>query len=188
MLKTKQFYLLLLGLFFVLPAYFILNPVFLSLGADGGLTTELAVIGVALTGISNAAGRLVLAWISDKIGRKAGMILLSVFVLVGSLVMIIAEGPLFIICIMLISFGFGGAAGVYSAMTAESFGAKNVGMNWGLVMIGFAGSALLFPIISKQLTAGGSYTSSFIMAAVTCVIAIVMVLMMKTPERSVVKK
>jgi OFA family oxalate/formate antiporter-like MFS transporter len=188
MIKTKQYYLLLFGLFFTLPAYFILNPVFISLGSDRGLTPELAVLGVALTGVSSAAGRIIVAWVSDKIGRKAAMVAIAVIILCASLVMIIGGGVLFIICIMLISFGFGGAAGVYSPMTAESFGAKNVGMNFGLVMIGFAGSALLFPIISRQLTAGGSYTSSFIMAAVTCAIAIVLVLLMKNPGKSVQKK
>jgi len=188
MIKTKQYYLLVFGLFFTLPAYFILNPVFISLGSDRGLTPELAVLGVALTGVSSAAGRITVAWISDKIGRKAAMVAIAVIILCASLVMIIGGGVLFIICIMLISFGFGGAAGVYSAMTAQSFGAKNVGMNFGLVMIGFAGSALLFPIISKQLTAGGSYTSSFVMAAVTCAVAIVLVLLMQDTGKSVKKK
>jgi OFA family oxalate/formate antiporter-like MFS transporter len=84
---------------------------------------------------------------------------------------------------MLISFGFGGAASVYSAMTAESFGTKFGGMNFGLVMIGFGASALLSQTIAGKLTAGGSYTSSFVLAAVTCVAAILLVLMMKSPAQ-----
>ena len=183
-IRTKQFYLLLGGLLFTLPAYFILNPVFISLGTVRGLSGELALLGVSLTGVSSAAGRLIVAWVSDKIGRKAAMIAIAVIILCSSLVMIVGEGVLFLFCIMLISFGFGGAASVYAAMTAESFGTKYGGMNFGLVMIGFGVSALTFPIISNQLTASGSYTSSFILAAATCAIAIMLVLMMKNPNKS----
>jgi len=179
--KTKQFYLLAGGLLFTLPAYFILNPVFLSLGADRGLSAELALLGVSLTGVSSAAGRLIVSWGSDKIGRKSAMIAIAVMILAASLVMIAGQGLLFLACIMMVSFGFGGAASVYAAMTAESFGTKHGGMNFGLVMIGFGASALAFPIISNKLIAGGNYTSSFVLAAATCAIAVILVLLMKNP-------
>ena len=116
------------------------------------------------------------------------MIAIAVIILCASLVMIAGRGVLFIACIALISFGFGGAASVYSAMTAESFGTKYGGMNFGLVMLGFGVSALAFPIISNTLTSGGSYTSSFILAAATCAAAIILVLMMKDPGKSIDKK
>jgi OFA family oxalate/formate antiporter-like MFS transporter len=115
------------------------------------------------------------------------MIAIAVIVLIASLIMIAAESVLFLICIMLISFGFGGAASAYSVMTAESFGTKYGGMNFGLVMLGFGVSALAFPMISNRLTAGGSYTSSFILAAVTCIIAIILVLLMKNPNNNIAK-
>ena len=187
-IKTKQFYLLAGGLLFTLPAYFILNPVFLSLGADRGLTEELALIGVSMTGISSAAGRLIVSWASDKTGRKPAMVAIAVIILCASLTMIVGQGILFLACIVLISFGFGGAASVYSAMTAESFGTKYGGMNFGLVMIGFGISALVSQNISKELTAGGNYTSSFVLAAATCAVAIVLVLLMKNPGKSIAKK
>ena len=187
-IKTKQFYLLAGGLLFTLPAYFILNPVFLSLGADRGLTEELALIGVSMTGISSAAGRLIVSWASDKTGRKPAMVAIAVIILCASLTMIVGQGILFLACIVLISFGFGGAASVYSAMTAESFGTKYGGMNFGLAMIGFGISALVSQNISKELTAGGNYTSSFVLAAVTCAVAIVLVLLMKNPGKSIAKK
>ena len=186
-IKTKQFYLLLLGLFLTLPAYFILNPIFISLGTVRELSSNLALIGVSLTGISSALGRLVISWVSDKTGRKAAMMAISLIILIASLVMIMATGVVFLICIMLIAIGFGGAASVYSAMTAESFGTKFGGMNFGLVMIGFGLSALVFPLISNRLTADGNYTSSFILAAVTCAISVVLVLLMKNPSKSMEK-
>ena len=181
-IKTKQFYLLLGGLLFTLPAYFILNPVFMTLGVARGLSPEIAVFGVAITGISSASGRLVVSWASDRIGRKTAMVAIAVMILCASLLMIIGQGISFLLCIMLISFGFGGAASVYSTMTAESFGTRYGGTNFGLVMLGFGISALVFPIISNRLTEAGSYTSSFVVSSVTCIIAIILVLLMKNPK------
>ena len=187
-IRTKQYYLLAGGLLFTLPAYFILNPVFLSLGADRGLSTELAVLGVALTGIGSAAGRLVVSWTSDKIGVKTAMTATAAIILCASLVMVAGRGIVFLICILLISFGFGGCASVYAVMTAASFGTKHGGMNFGLVMLGFGVSALLFPIISNKIAAQGNYTGSFILAAATCVIAIVLVMLMKDPKKEAAKR
>ena len=117
------------------------------------------------------------------------MITIALIILSAALVMIVGKGVLFLICIMFISFGFGGAASVYAAMTAESFGTRYGGMNFGMVMLGFGISALLFPIISNQLIliVGGSYTASFVLAAVTCVLAIVLVLMMVNPRKNAIK-
>ena len=188
MIKTKQFYLLVGGMFFTLPAYFILNPVFLSLGAARGLSDEMALLGVSLTGISSAAGRLIVSWVSDKTGRKAAMIAIAVMILCAALLMIAGEGVLFLLCILLVSFSFGGSASVYSAMAAESFGTKYGGTNFGLIMLGFGMSALIFPMISNKLTAGGNYASSFILAAATCMVAILLVLLMDNPGKGIGKK
>jgi OFA family oxalate/formate antiporter-like MFS transporter len=124
---------------------------------------------------------LIVSWASDKTGRKTAMVATASIILCASLIMIFGEGVLFLLCIMLISFGFGGAASVYSAMTADSFGTKYGGMNFGLVMIGFGVSALVFPIISYRLTTG-NYTASFVLSAATCLAAIVLVLLMKNPR------
>ncbi len=182
MVRTKQFYLLAGAMLFTLPAYFVLNPVFFSLGTQRGLSENLALLAVVITGVSSAAGRLFVAWISDKIGRKTAMISIAIIILVATLMMIGARGFFFLFCIMLISFSFGGSASVYSAMTAESFGTKYGGMNFGLVMLGFCISALVFPMLANRLTAQGSYTIAFIVAASTCVLAIVLVALMKHPS------
>ncbi|MEL7624295.1 MAG: OFA family MFS transporter [Clostridiales bacterium] len=181
MLKTRQFYLISLSLLCILPAYFILNPLFMTLGAERGLSKDLAVLGVMITGVASAAGRLLTSWISDLIGRKQAVYMIILITMLAILTMIVARGPLFLICIAAIAFGFGGAAGVYPAITADNFGTKHMGLNYGCVMVGFGISALLFPIISNHLVKSGSYTTSFILAAATCLIAFILVLLQKRP-------
>ena len=182
MLKTRQFYLIALSLFCILPAYFILNPIFITLGTERGLSHELALLGVMVTGIASASGRLVTSWVSDLVGRKQAVCGIILITMASILIMIVAQGVLFIICIAAIAFSFGGAAGVYPAITADNFGTKHMGLNYGCVMVGFGTSALLFPIISNMLVESGEYTASFILAAATCLVALILVLLMKKPE------
>ncbi|MDL2281428.1 MFS transporter [Selenomonadales bacterium OttesenSCG-928-I06] len=184
MLKTKNFYLLTLSLFFILPTYFILNPLFISLGVDRGLTENMAALGVMITGVASASGRLITPWVSDFIGRKAGILITAFLTFVSALVMIFAEGTVFLICITVIAFSLGSAASVYAATTADLFGTKHMGLNYGCVMIGFGLSVLIFPLVSNVLASTGVYTYSFLLAAATCVITFILVMFLKIPKHT----
>ena len=179
MLKTRAFYLITLSLFLILPAYFILNPQFVSLGQERGLTEALAITGVMITGICNASGRLTISWISDHIGRMSALLLTVGFTMAGIVLVIFAQNILFLVCLALIAFGFGGAAGIYATVTSDHFGTKNMGSNYGFVMLGFGASALIFPLLSTRLAAGGDYTMSFVVCAVTAIASLICILLLR---------
>lgn len=183
MLKTKQFYMLTLSMFFLLPAYFILNPLFISLGVERGLTDNMAAFGVMLSGVASASGRLLASWFSDYAGRKMGIITLAVIMFAASLGMISAKDIMFLICVVTIAFCFGGTASVYAATAADLFGTKHIGLNYGCVMIGFGVSALFFPLLSNRLAATGAYTYSFIVAAGACVVSLIITMLLKIPKK-----
>lgn len=184
MLKTRQFYLLTLSMFFLLPAYFILNPLFIWLGVERGLTENMAAFGVMLTGIASASGRLLTSWFSDFAGRKAGIVTITVITFFAALAMISAKGVMFLVCIAAIAFCFGGSASVYAATAADLFGTKHIGLNYGCVMAGFGVSALVFPLVSNVLAKTGVYTYSFIVAAASCVITLLLTLFLKIPHKA----
>ncbi len=184
MLKTKEFYLLAFSMFFLLPAYFILNPLFVSLGMERGLSESAASFGVMLTGIASASGRLLSSWFSDYAGRKAAIIALAAITFVAALGMIWAQDVMFLVCIAAIAFCFGGSASVYAATTADLFGTKHNGFNFGCVMVGFGVSALVFQIVSNALSSAGAYTYSFVLAAACCVITLILVAFLKIPKKA----
>ncbi len=179
MLKTPAFYLIALSMLFILPAYFILNPIFMTLGEERGLSQEMAVLGVMITGIASASGRILTSWVSDLLGRRKAVFGIIFITLIAILAMIYAQGIMFIVCIAAIAFAFGGSASVYPAITADNFGTKNIGLNYGCVMVGFGISALVFPLISNSLVKSGSYTASFLLAGGCCLISFVLVLFQK---------
>jgi OFA family oxalate/formate antiporter-like MFS transporter len=102
---------------------------------------------------------------------------------------IFAENILFVICLALIAFGFGGAAGIYATVTSDHFGTKNMGSNYGFVMIGFGASALIFPLLSTNITSDGDYTLSFVICAVTCIASLICILLLrKFPDTGISNK
>lgn len=181
MLKTKKFYFIAGSMFFLLPAYFILNPLLVSLGVERGLSENLAVLGVMITGAASACGRLIISWASDKIGRTTAILLLGAITLAAVLGLIFAQGVLFLVCIAAIAFAFGGSSGVYAALTSDNYGTKNSGLNFGCVMVAFGLSALISPVVSQALAKSGSLAISLTFSAICAVISIIFtVLVSKT--------
>lgn len=184
MLKTKQFYLIAVSMMCLLSAYFILNPLFKDLGQLRGLSEGMATLGVMITGIASASGRLLFSWASDAIGRKGAILAVIVITLCAVLGLIVARGVMFLVCIAAIACAFGGSAGVYPAITADHFGTRHMGLNYGCVMVGFGLSALLFPLLSNALVVDNNYTWSFVVSGAACVVAIVLLLLLKKPHQA----
>lgn len=179
-LKTKYYYFIFLSMLLLTPAYFIINPLLKSLGELRSLTEAAALAGVMATGMASAAGRLLAPWLSDRIGRRNVLFLLYGITLVSILLLTFAQGYFFIVLIALVSFAFGGSAGVYPAVTADYFGIKNNGVNYGLIMIAFAVSGLLFPAIAKVVTPDGIPTAwTFLVPAIASVAGILITLALK---------
>ena len=143
-IKTKEFYFITFSMMFLTASYFILNPSFKTLG---GLTPEMGTILVMISGIANALGRLGVPLLSDKIGREKAVIVISLATAIATASVYFAQGWGVIALVAVIAFCYGGSSGVYPVVTADYFGIKNVGTNYGAIMMGFAASALFFPMI-----------------------------------------
>ncbi len=146
MLATPAFYFITVAMMFGISVYFILNPSFKSLSLERGLSDSMATIMIMLTGVSNALGRLVFPMISDKIGRTLTAMLEIGITTVGAFLLIFSQSYLLMTVIIIIAFCFGGISGTFPLITGKLFGLKNIGSNYGCVMVGFSVSALLFPI------------------------------------------
>jgi len=177
MLRTKAFYLIMVSMFFIVSAYFVLNPQFISLGEHKGLEHNVAVMAVMITGLCSAGGRITISWMSDITGRISGLLVIFALTLTGVVLLMFAQGALYIVCLALIAFGYGGVAGMYAVMTSDNFGTKNMGSNYGLVLVGFGASALMFPFLSAKFPLTESNVV-FIVCAVACVATLVCVLLL----------
>jgi OFA family oxalate/formate antiporter-like MFS transporter len=150
MIKTPRFYLIALSLMFGTSVFFIINPNLKDLAAERGLGSFATVI-VMFTGIANALGRLGAPLLSDKIGREMADVIILAVTALGAFGLCFTEGILLIVIIALVAFCYGGYSGLYPVLTSGNFGIKNIGSNYGAVMVGFMLSALLFPIVINKI-------------------------------------
>ncbi|MCL2754817.1 MAG: OFA family MFS transporter [Oscillospiraceae bacterium] len=104
--------------------------------------SEIAVTGVLVISIFNSCGRLVWGAVSDKIGRLNTIIAL----MLGSatLTLFVPNIGSWFVFVLIAGIGFlyGGLLSTFPALTAETFGAKNVATNYGLVLLGFGAAAI----------------------------------------------
>lgn len=168
-LASPIFWCAFLCLFFEVAAWVVILPVIKTLALARGMSRELALAAVMVTGIANASGRIASAWISDRIGRTRTILFLCLLTCGASLWMIRAAGAPYVIAVFLIAFAYGGPSGVFPPLVREVFGQKHAGTNFGLVLMALGLSSLVFSRISGALSAGaaasGDYSASFFMTA-----------------------
>ncbi len=147
---------------------------------------------MAVYAILNGLGRIVWGMVSDYIGRRLsiilmtllqGIIMLAFFYLGGTAMgLIIAAG--------IIGFNFGGNFALFPAITADFFGNKTVGRNYGLIFFAYGIAGILGPQIAgyfKDAASGAADPSAwmtpFLIAGIACIAGTVIILLAKAPKR-----
>jgi OFA family oxalate/formate antiporter-like MFS transporter len=187
MLKTPQYYLIWVSYLFGCAAGLMIIGNALPIAQAQGLSEALAASAVMTVSIFNAAGRLIWGTVSDKLGRTKT--LLVIFLACG-LTMISLKaltGTAILIGVSLVGFCFGGFLAVYPSVTADYYGTKFYGMNYGTVFMAYGIGAVLGPMLydlMKSPVPGQLSTSPLIISGILCFISLVLVLMLKNPQNT----
>ena len=82
-----------------------------------------------------------------------------------------------------IGFNFGGNLALFPTTTADFFGTRNVGKNYGLMFTAYGVAGIAGPILAGSVfDMTGSYMWAFIPSGVACLIAAVISLGLKSPH------
>ena len=132
--------------------------------AIGGVDGATAAAIVSIIAVGNTGGRVLWGWISDRIGRYPALMAMAAIVTVSGFALSVFTGSgsvvLFVVFAMLIAMCYGGSMGVYPALTADAFGLKYNGVNYGIMFIGFALGGYIGPILANNLfDSTGSYAT-----------------------------
>lgn len=141
------------------------------------LSPATAAAAVGFLALANTAGRVFWGWVSDKIGRyNAVMIMFALSsVVMFALTQVTTFVP-FVAVLMVIGLCFGGVMGIFPSITADVFGAKNLGMNYGIIFTAWGAAGYVGPRMAghfKQINQG-DYTQAFLIAAGLSVIGIIL--------------
>lgn len=212
MLRTPMFWLLWLtyfagctaGLLVIMKA----APIYLSFSI-GAMTPPIveadfidisaqAAMAVSILAIFNSTGRILWGKISDNIGRK--MTLVMIFMICSAAMLSLGSMQtytLYLFGISLVGLCFGGFLALYPALTADYFGTKHIGVNYGWMFSAYGAGGLFGPFLAALLMkkiadvpylvtdnagnivqktfAAGEYATAFFVAGIICLIAAIMI-------------
>jgi OFA family oxalate/formate antiporter-like MFS transporter len=170
-MKMPVFWCLFFSIFFINGTWNLCVPLIKDLGIDRGLTESAAIACVSFTGITNAAGRVIMSTLSDKLGRTTTMYILCALTFVGAILATFITGYGYFATIAIIAFAYGGPSAVNAAFCTDLFGAKNSGTNYGVAMLALGFSSIFFNWVSNALL-NAAVVPTFIMGAVTALIPV----------------
>ena len=123
-------------------------------GMDKTAAASLAALAVGALAIFNGAGRILAGWLSDRIGRQRTM--LFVFglqaVLLWTVLFSSNISPWSLFASMaLIGLCFGSNFSLFPSATADAFGTKNMGVNYGLMFTAYGFGGILGPQVMAYM-------------------------------------
>lgn len=180
-----------------MTAFPIPTDVFASVASAGAMA-------VAILAIFNAIGRIFWGKVSDSLGRKNTLVIM--FVICGCVMLALdwMRGyPLYLLAACTVGLCFGGYLALYPAVTADFYGTKHIGVNYGWMFSAYGAGGLFGPYLAASLmkvaksvdyqvadAAGqvttkafdvGDYRIAFLVSGAACLTAAVLMLFVKAP-------
>lgn len=183
MFSTPQFYFIWVMFLFGSMAGLMVIGLASDIGQTlAGLTVATATTAVMAIAFFNAAGRLIWGTVSDKIGRIKTLNIMYILTAIAMFSLsFIGEGltlVTFLLLCSLIGLCFGGFLALFPSLTADYYGTKNLGINYGIIFLAYGSGAILGPVVGTSM----DFTQAFMVAAVLCVIGSVMTFFVKQPQ------
>jgi len=195
MLKTPQYYMILLTFVFGASAGLMsigLMKLFPMQALQANGISELAASAISGTAmavfysLANGLGRIAWGAMSDKLGRK-----LSIALMMGTQGIIVilfqwmAGTPaLLYLGATLIGFNFGGNFALFPNITADTFGTKSVGQNYGWVFLAYGIGGIFGPMLGGKLGDMGNFPLAFTICGILCLVAAGIIAMVKAPKKA----
>jgi OFA family oxalate/formate antiporter-like MFS transporter len=141
---------------------------------SAGLGALAATLALPISASANAGGRIVSGWLSDALGRLRTlqvMVLLSAIAMPALFLWREQAVPFFIL-VALVYWCYGTQLSVFASTTADFYGTKNLGLNYGVLFTAWGAAGILGPMIAGRVfDAFGDYRYAFYAAGVLSFIA-----------------
>jgi MFS family permease len=152
---------------------------------------EMAFLAVVVLALGNASGRVVAGFVSDKIGRKATLLGVTILQAICMLLAVpVTESLSFPILLVLlataIGFHYGANLCLFPAFAKDLYGLKNFGVNYGILFTAWGAGGFVLSRLQQMLKASsGNFRSSFLVAAAFLVVGALLTLLLDKPKNAV---
>jgi OFA family oxalate/formate antiporter-like MFS transporter len=185
MLSTPTFYLLWIAFAFGTTAGQMTISQLVPFARTAGLGATVATYSLIVTSLGNAGGRILSGWMSDTLGRLRT---LQMMVFVSALAMpalflLRSDVVPFFALIFLVYWCYGTQLSLFASTTADFYGTRNLGLNYGVLFTAWGAAGILGPGVAGRIfDRFGDYRYAFYSAAAFAVIAFVALLSAKPPS------
>ena len=183
MVRTGVFYRMWVAYAFGTAAGLMVIGHLAAFAQGAGFSARDAAISVGVLSVGNGCGRIASGWMSDHFGRARTLALVMA---ATALLLLLAPGidtlSLLFPSVFLIGYCYGSQLAVFPSTTADFFGVRNLGNNYGLLLTAWGTAGIIGPMAGGWVfDATRSYAAAFRIAALLAVVACVVMATVKAP-------
>jgi MFS transporter, OFA family, oxalate/formate antiporter len=187
MLATPTFYLMWVAYCLGTTAGQMAISQLVPFAGSAGLGALAATLVLPVSALGNAGGRILSGWMSDRFGRLRTlktMILISAAAM-PALVLWREQPALFFILVAVVYWCYGTQLSVFASTTADFYGTRNLGLNYGVLFTAWGAAGILGPAIAgRAFDRFGDYRVAFFSAGVLALVALASLAVAKAPTKS----
>jgi len=157
---------------------------------NAGHTSAVAAFALTVGALGSASGRVLSGWMSDYAGRVNTLrVMLVISACAMPLLYLFRENvALFYALLFAVYYCYGTQLSVNASTSADFFGTKNVGFNYGLLLLAWGVAAILGPFLGGRVyVATGEYRYAFFVAAAMSIAALVTLAFAHSPHEQPVR-
>jgi MFS transporter, OFA family, oxalate/formate antiporter len=155
---------------------------------EGRLSDFEAEGALGLLAVFNALGRITWGWVSQRLGARRTLVLISLLqaAMVLALVEMGSQVWTLEVAACWVGFHFGGNLALFPLLTAEYFGTRHLGANYGLMFTGYGLGGVAGPMLAGSVwDVLGSYRWAYLPAAAACLVAMGLALVVRPPRPNI---
>lgn len=184
MVRTPQFPLMWIGYCLGTSAGLMTISQLIPFARSVGLPATAATLTLLIGAIGNASGRIFSGWLSDAIGRLQTLRLMILVSALGMFVLANSSsiGVIYVL-LFVVYYCYGTQLSVFPSTTADFFGTKNLGVNYGWIFTAWGVAGIVGPIIAGYMFRTYKvYTGAFYVAGVLAAVSLIAMMIAKRPE------
>ncbi len=146
---------------------------------QSGNTIKIGFVFVALLAVFNASGRIIAGIISDRIGR---VVTLGIVCIMQATAMFFFPSfttiGAFVVGSAVVGFSYGACLSIFPSATADQWGTKNMGLNYGVLFTAWGVGGVIGPMLAGRVAdQTGSYTGAYNIAGLLLMAAFVLAML-----------
>jgi MFS family permease len=186
MVKTRTFYLLWFEYVCAATAgLMIIGHLAKIVSVQSGNTIKAGFLFVVLLAVFNAAGRIIAGIVSDRIGRVRTIMI--VFLSQAAIMFFFSKFSTvstFVLGSAVVGLSYGACLSLFPSVTADFWGTKNMGLNYGIMFTAWGVGGVFGPIMAGKIAdLTGSYHLGYFVSAGLMIVGALLTLVTKAPKK-----